>query len=74
MQIKEQYFGIKERILKLNQKDIVAACLDYLNKHYPSRDVQECTETNWYFYSEEGDITEEVKEFIFVETFKKEKE
>lgn len=74
MKIKEQFFGIKERVIKLNKNEIVTACLNHLNITYPARDMQECTKTDWYFYSEEGDITDEVKEFIFVETFKKEKE
>lgn len=73
MQIKEQYFALKERIITLDRNDIVSACLDYLNKKYPARDMQECTKTDWYFYSDEGDITDEIKKFIFVESFKKER-
>jgi hypothetical protein len=73
MQIREQYFGLKERIITLDRRDIVDACLQYLNKKYPARDMQECTKTDWYFYSDEGDITNEIKKFIFVESFKKER-
>jgi hypothetical protein len=73
MQVKEEFFGLKERTITLDRNDIVSACLDYLNKKYPARDMQECTKTDWFFLSDEGDITDEIKKFIFVETFKTER-
>ena len=72
MKIEEQFFGVKERIITLERKDIVSACLDIVNKKYPATDMQECTRTNWFFLNKDGeDITDDVVNFIFVESFKK---
>jgi hypothetical protein len=71
MEIIEQYFGLRERIIKLSQQEIVEACLAAINKQYPARDMESCNRTNGFFYDINGEeITDDLSQFIFVESFK----
>jgi hypothetical protein len=77
MKANEQFFGIKERIYELNKQEIVQACLDYIRKSSDfKRPIHELiTKTSWHFQNEDGfEINEDVGNFLYVETYKQEKE